>query len=112
MSDTITPISAQNAYAMLQANNDAVLFDIRDSEHFNTQHAQGAQHLSNTNLHEQLNMLDFEQPILVMCYHGISSINAGHYLANLGFEQVYSIEGGFEGWQAAGLPVKTNTQVQ
>lgn len=110
MSDTVTPISARDAYAMLQAYDDAVLFDIRDGAHFAASHATGAQHLSNANLHQLLNALDFEQPVLVMCYHGISSISAGHYLANLGFEQVFSVEGGFEGWQAAGLPVKTDTQ--
>ncbi|MBE2896021.1 thiosulfate sulfurtransferase GlpE [Pasteurellaceae bacterium HPA106] len=110
MSDTVTPISARDAFALLQARDDAVLFDIRDNAHFRQQHADGARHLSNDNLQQELDALDFEQPILVMCYHGISSLNAGHYLANLGFEQVFSIEGGFEGWQAAGLPVKTSTQ--
>jgi thiosulfate sulfurtransferase len=49
--------------------------------------------------------VEFEQPILVMCYHGISSQGAAQYLVNQGFEQVYSVDGGFEAWHRAELPI-------
>ena len=52
-----------------------------------------------------MNDVEFEQPILVMCYHGISSQGAAQYLVNQGFEQVYSVDGGFEAWQRAELPI-------
>jgi thiosulfate sulfurtransferase len=51
--------------------------------------------------------VEFEQPILVMCYHGISSQGAAQYLVNQGFEEVYSVDGGFEAWHRAELPVIT-----
>ncbi|MCV6069119.1 sulfurtransferase, partial [Escherichia coli] len=38
-------------------------------------------------------------------YHGISSQGAAQYLVNQGFEQVYSVDGGFEAWQRAQLPI-------
>src|SRR5690606_30469974 len=44
---------------------------------------------------------DFDQPLIVACYHGISSQGAAAYLAHQGFSQVYSLNGGFEGWRAA-----------
>jgi thiosulfate sulfurtransferase len=47
----------------------------------------------------------FEQPVLVICYHGISSQGAAQYLVNQGFEQVYSVVGGFDEWKRADLPV-------
>ncbi|MBE2894464.1 thiosulfate sulfurtransferase GlpE [Spirabiliibacterium falconis] len=105
MTQHVTPISPQHAWEMVKTAQ-GVLFDIRNSTHFAAQHAKYAQHLSNDNLHEQLNLLDFEQPVLIICYHGISSLSAGHYLASQGFEQVYSVEGGFEGWLNANLPVE------
>ncbi|EEZ42274.1 thiosulfate sulfurtransferase GlpE [Photobacterium damselae subsp. damselae CIP 102761] len=49
--------------------------------------------------------VDFEQPVIVMCYHGISSQGAAQYLLHQGFEQVYSLEGGFEAWRRAQLPM-------
>ncbi len=36
-----------------------------------------------------------------MCYHGISSQGAAQYLVNQGFEEVYSVDGGFEAWHRA-----------
>ena len=53
-----------------------------------------------------MNTVDFEQPVLVMCYHGHSSQGAAQYLINQGYDEVYSVDGGFEGWHKAGLPVE------
>ena len=41
---------------------------------------------------------DYEQPIVVVCYHGVSSQGAANYLIEQGFEDVYSMDGGFTQW--------------
>lgn len=51
---------------------------------------------------------EFDQPVLVMCYHGISSQGAAQYLVNQGFEEVYSVDGGFEAWHRANLPIEAS----
>jgi rhodanese-related sulfurtransferase len=48
---------------------------------------------------------DHELPLILMCAQGYSSTLAAESLVKLGFEHVGDIEGGFEAWQAAGLPV-------
>ncbi|MBY5994069.1 thiosulfate sulfurtransferase GlpE [Ferrimonas balearica] len=73
--------------------------DIRDPNAFAAGHIPGALHLHNGNLAEFILNAEFEQPLVVCCYHGISSQSAAAYLAEQGFEQVYSLDGGFEGWQ-------------
>lgn len=45
-----------------------------------------------------------DQPLVVYCYHGISSRGATAYLLELGFADVKSLRGGFVGWASAGLP--------
>ena len=42
-----------------------------------------------------------------MCYHGVSSRNTAQFLVEQGFEEVYSVKGGFDGWVNAGLPIET-----
>ncbi|MGL5628515.1 MAG: rhodanese-like domain-containing protein, partial [Plesiomonas shigelloides] len=42
---------------------------------------------------------DFAMPVIVMCYHGNSSQGAAQYLVNQGFDEVYSLNGGFEAWR-------------
>ncbi|MDE0931482.1 MAG: rhodanese-like domain-containing protein, partial [Halioglobus sp.] len=42
---------------------------------------------------------DRDQPLLIYCYHGNSSQGAADYFFNQGFEDVYSMDGGYEAWR-------------
>lgn len=92
-------ISVQQAQSQL-ADNKALLVDIRDRQSYDAAHASGAIHLTNETLAPLLEQADLSLPVLVMCYHGISSKSAAQYLLSKGFEQACSIDGGFEAWQA------------
>ncbi|WP_409308467.1 thiosulfate sulfurtransferase GlpE [Pectobacterium sp. B1J-3] len=90
-------IDIEQAYVRWQQG--ALVADIRDSQSFAAAHIPGASHLTNETLSDFVREADFETPVMVICYHGISSRNAAQYLLSLGFESVYSIDGGFEAWQ-------------
>jgi rhodanese-related sulfurtransferase len=45
-----------------------------------------------------------EQRIVVLCEHGFSSVLAAASLVDLGYTRAGDVVGGFEAWQAAGLP--------
>lgn len=99
-------ISVEQAYQLLQqTDSQAVLVDIRDPQSFALAHPEQAYHLTNDTMVSWMDQVDFEQPVIVMCYHGISSQGAAQYLINQGYENVYSLDGGFEGWRRAALPV-------
>ncbi|WP_325891350.1 thiosulfate sulfurtransferase GlpE [Grimontia sp. NTOU-MAR1] len=101
-------ISVTDALAMLESDDHhAVMVDIRDPQSFQLSHPQGAFHLTNDSIVQFMNDVDYEQPVLVMCYHGVSSQGAAQYLINQGFEQVYSVDGGFEAWHRQSLPVES-----
>ncbi|KAB0321532.1 thiosulfate sulfurtransferase GlpE [Vibrio diabolicus] len=102
--DQFKHIDVQGAQALLE-QGDAKLVDIRDPQSFAVAHAEAAYHLTNDTIVAFMDEVEFEQPILVMCYHGISSQGAAQYLVNQGFEQVYSVDGGFEAWHRAELPI-------
>ena len=102
-------ISVLDAWQLLQDNDQkAVIVDIRDPQSFSLSHPQGAFHLPNDTMVQFTQTVDDEQPVLVMCYHGVSSQGAAQYLINQGFEQVYSVDGGFEAWHRQSLPVAGN----
>jgi len=90
-------ISVEQAHTCLKEGN-AVMVDIRDIQSFNTAHALGAFHLSNESISAFMQQTETTQPVLVMCYHGISSRSAAQYLLTQGFDSVYSVDGGFEAW--------------
>jgi thiosulfate sulfurtransferase len=103
--ETFQTRSAQQTHQMLKdLGESAKLVDIRDFQSFTLSHAPGAFHLTNESMMTLMDEVDFDQPIFVMCYHGISSQGAAQYLINQGYEEVYSIEGGFEGWRREQLP--------
>ena len=74
------------------------IVDIRDDKSFNAGHITDAEHLDNHSVAAFINDTEHDEPVIVCCYHGNSSQSAGAYLAEQGFEQVYSLDGGFEEW--------------
>jgi rhodanese-related sulfurtransferase len=51
-------------------------------------------------------LADPERQVILVCAHGYSSSIAAATQRDLGFERASDIDGGFEAWQAAGLPVE------
>jgi len=76
-----------------------VIVDIRDAHSFAEGHIPGSTHLDNHSLPDFIAAADLDQPLIVNCYHGHSSQSAAAYLAHQGFSDVYSLDGGFEGWR-------------
>lgn len=46
------------------------------------------------------------RPVITYCQSGGRSAMAAATLKDMGFEQVYSLSGGFENWEADGLPIE------
>lgn len=79
--------------------NTVTVVDVRDEDSFNTSHIQGAILISDSNVEKFVQEADKQIPLICYCYHGISSQSAAIYFQNNGFEQVYSVDGGFEAWK-------------
>lgn len=92
-------ISAAAAKSLL-AERTALLIDIRDEQAFAEAHIAGAQRIDNNNVGTFIGAVDKTQALIVCCYHGISSRNAAQFFAEQGFNEVYSLDGGFEGWRS------------
>ncbi|PHQ81107.1 MAG: thiosulfate sulfurtransferase GlpE [Coxiella sp. (in: Bacteria)] len=76
-----------------------VIADVRDIDSYNDAHIHSAIHLSMPMLQDFCETADKNQPILVYCYHGITSQSVAQHLIEQGFSQVYSLVGGFETWK-------------
>lgn len=83
------------------------LVDTRDPAAYAAGHMDNAISLNNQNIGEFLQQADRAQPLVVVCYHGHSSQPAAQYLAGQGFEEVYSMDGGFEAWKQV-YPITTD----
>jgi len=85
----------------LEGNHSATIIDIRDSASFNAGHIPNAIHLSDSTVEQFINNTDKNKPLVIYCYHGISSQGAAAYFSGKGFKDVSSMIGGFDGWLSA-----------
>jgi thiosulfate sulfurtransferase len=92
-------ISPQQAMELMREESASVI-DIRDAMSFSQGHIAGARHIEGSTVAELLEDADADEPLIVCCYHGISSRSAAEYFAAKGFSRVYSLDGGYEGWKA------------
>lgn len=92
-------ISSDDAYQMM-LDNPVSIVDTRDEDSFKAGHITDATHLDNSGIQAFIDNADTSVPLIVCCYHGHSSQSAGAYLAEKGFEEVYSLDGGYAEWSA------------
>ena len=76
-------------------DEDSLILDIRDEASYSDWHYTNAIHWSNQNFNKVIEKTDRKKTILVYCYKGISSQNVAQHFCNLGFENVYSLNGGY-----------------
>ena len=94
-------IDVHEARALLDAapENGLQLIDIRDEQSFANGRISTAQHLDNSSVQSFVENADISKPLLVYCYHGNMSQSVAAYFGEQGFEQAYSMDGGFSDWE-------------
>ena len=65
----------------------------------------GARHVMPDKVQTFAAGVDASKPILLVCANGVQSAKASKALKASGRSEVYSLEGGIDAWQQAGLPL-------
>lgn len=107
-------VNVEVSDAVRLMNNDAAVIDLRSAEAFGRGHIVNARNVPMDELGvrtEKLGDLK-KKPIIVVCDAGITSTKAINTLKNAGFESVYSLKGGMNGWSQAGMPVVTGKKTK
>ncbi|MEN9771564.1 MAG: hypothetical protein RJA58_207 [Pseudomonadota bacterium] len=94
-------------------SEDAILIDLRETRELSRGMAPQALHIPMSTLPSQMedikakaNKGKTQLPVILMCQSGWRGNKAGRMLKKAGIEAVFNLEGGFDAWQQAGLPVK------
>ena len=90
-------ISIEDAKELIK-DDDITIIDIRDFNSFSYGHIQNAIHIEDLNIENFIQEKDKNEPILIYCYHGNSSQTAANFFYHNGFQLVYSMDEGYEGW--------------
>ncbi|APV44410.1 Rhodanese-related sulfurtransferase [Dehalogenimonas formicexedens] len=107
---TIRKISVAEAKTLIQTNAgkaDFVVLDVRTPSEFSQGHLSGAINIDYNagNFQAEVSKLDKNKRYLVYCRTSHRSGLAVDIMKDLGFKEVYDMDGGIEAWMSAGYPV-------
>ncbi len=82
------------------------LVDVRTPEEFSGGYLKHAVNINvnDNSFQSRIEKLDKNTPVFVYCQSGVRSKGAAKTMRNMGFVQVYEMDGGMLKWRAAGLP--------
>jgi rhodanese-related sulfurtransferase len=97
-------ISAGEASALLR-DGTAKLIDVREPWEFEAARIEGSVLMPMGDVPSRAHQeLDPEERLIVLCHHGMRSMNVTVWLRNQGFEQAQSLRGGIDAWSAEADP--------
>ena len=93
-------ISATDAGALLKEGH-ARLIDVREPWEFETARIPNSMLIPMGDVPARAHQeLDPDERLVVLCHHGMRSMNVTVWLRNQGFEQAQSLRGGIDAWSA------------
>jgi molybdopterin/thiamine biosynthesis adenylyltransferase/rhodanese-related sulfurtransferase len=105
---SITEIDTNEAQRRITAGG-VVVLDVREPDEFEQGALAGVLHIPRGHLEAQIEgrITDKSMPVIVYCAGGVRSAFAAKTLAELGYTDVVSMDGGFGRWKDEGKPWKT-----
>ncbi|RKP58790.1 rhodanese-like domain-containing protein [Pararobbsia silviterrae] len=99
-------VSAADATQMINRRN-AVVVDLRSTDEFSKGHLPQARSVPFETLSEKAAQVSKNKsaPVLLVCQTGQRARKAEQVLTEAGYAEVYTLQGGIEAWQTAGMPV-------
>jgi rhodanese-related sulfurtransferase len=100
----ISEITPQQARPGVEAAYSQFI-DVRSPEEYASGHAYRAKNIPLEELTANLDKLEKNEPVYLICQSGNRSKKAAQMLVDAGFPQAISISGGTTAWKEAGLPM-------
>ena len=104
--DEISEVDAEGARRLIDTGQPVVV-DVREQDEWDEGHIPGAVHIPRGFLESRIERAvpDPEQTVILYCSAGNRSAFAAKTLAELGYDDVVSLAGGFTDWKRNGFPV-------
>jgi rhodanese-related sulfurtransferase len=105
-------INIEATEAVRLINDGAAVVDIRSADAFARGHITNAKNIPQDELAAKRDTLNKQKPLVAVCDAGVTTNRAVASLRKAGFESVYGLKGGMNGWTQAGLPVVTGKKTK
>src|SRR3974377_171432 len=96
-------IKPEDLRSLRDAGGDITVLDVRELWEYQVANIAGSKHIVMGDIPARFNQeLDPEGHIVVVCHHGVRSMNVTAWLRQQGFEKVQSLQGGIDRWARQG----------
>ena len=104
----IREVTVEETRARLTSGEGVRLIDVREDHEWEAGHAKGAEHLGKGIIERDIEQKvpDKKTELILYCGGGYRSALAADALQRMGYENVYSMAGGWKAWKEAGAPVE------
>jgi len=105
---TVNKLDTQNFDKKLKEAKDPVLIDVRTPGEYAQGHLANAisMDIYSNDFKSRASKLDKSKPVFVYCKAGSRSDSAADVLSDLGFKEIYDLNGGIISWQKANMPIE------
>src|SRR5205814_1094561 len=91
-------ITPEQVKAAREHGEEFVLLDCREPWEYTAAKIEGAVNIPMGDIPARVQELDPEEHIVVVCHHGVRSMNVTAWLRQQGFEKAQSLAGGIDAW--------------
>jgi len=92
-------ITPEQLQSLRDGQHSVTVLDVREPWEFEVAKITGSTHIPMGDVPARFNQeLDPEDHIVVVCHHGVRSMNVTAWLRQQGFENVQSLQGGIDRW--------------
>ena len=93
-------LTAPQLHTLLNAPGEAkpLLLDVREPWEWQTAHIAGAQHVPMGQIPASAERLDRTRPTVIICHHGMRSLQVIAFLQRQGFDNLHNLQGGIDAW--------------
>jgi rhodanese-related sulfurtransferase len=108
----VTQVDIEGYKRMREAGEPHLLVDVREDNEWEAGHAAGAIHLGKGIIERDIEdaVPDKNTRLVLYCGGGYRSALAADNLRKMGYRDAISLDGGWRGWQEAGMPVEPTTE--
>lgn len=91
-------ITAEEVRRLQGAGEQFTFLDCREPWEYQAAHIAGTTHIPMPDIPARIQELDPDEHIIVICHHGVRSMNVTAWLRQQGFEKAQSVAGGIDRW--------------
>lgn len=91
-------IQPEEVKRLCDAGEELTFLDCREPWEYQAAHIDGTKHIPMQDIPARIQELDPDDHIVVICHHGVRSMNVTSWLRLQGYEKAQSVAGGIDRW--------------